>query len=122
MTSRVMEALKNAFRPEFLNRVDETIIFHRLSEKEISRIVDIQLQSLRKRLARNGMQLELTETAKQLLAEKGFDPAYGARPLKRTLQQYIENPLSMAILEGKVKDGDTVVADLDGEQLKFDVK
>lgn len=122
MTARVTEALKNAFRPEFLNRVDETIIFHRLSEKDIGRIVDIQLQSLRKRLARNNMSLELTDAAKQLLAEKGFDPAYGARPLKRTLQQYIENPLSMAILEGRIKDGDAIVADLDGDKLKFGVK
>lgn len=122
MTRRVLEALKSAFRPEFLNRVDETIIFHRLTEKEIGRIVDIQLQSLRKRLARNGMTLELTDNAKQFLGAKGFDPAYGARPLKRTLQQYIENPLSMAILEGRVKDGDTIVADLEGEELKFDVK
>lgn len=121
MVRRVMDALKSAFRPEFLNRVDETIIFHRLTENEIGEIVEIQLQSLRQRLARNGMTLELTAAAKQLLNAKGFDPAYGARPLKRVLQQYIENPLSMAILSGDIKDGDRIVADIDGDELKFAV-
>ncbi|MCU0598744.1 MAG: ATP-dependent chaperone ClpB [Desulfobacterales bacterium] len=104
MELRVMEALKAQFKPEFLNRIDETIIFHNLTGEEIRHIVDIQVDRLRKRLADRNIDLVLSDDAKNLLAEKGYDPVYGARPLKRTIQQYIENPFSMAILKGDVPE------------------
>jgi ATP-dependent Clp protease ATP-binding subunit ClpB len=119
---RVMEALRGHFRPEFINRIDETIIFDRLTDKEITSIVDIQLKRLLKRLDQQNIRLELTDKAKKFLAKEGYDPAYGARPLKRVIQQQILNPLSVAILDGQFGEGDKIVADLDKDHLEFSKK
>jgi ATP-dependent Clp protease ATP-binding subunit ClpB len=113
MRRRVMDVVRNTFRPEFLNRVDEIIIFRSLSLERIKEIVDIQLEYLRKRLVERKIELELTDRAKEALAEKGYDPVYGARPLKRTIQRLIENPLANDILQGNFKEGDTIVVDVD---------
>ncbi len=119
---RVMEALRGHFRPEFLNRVDEIIIFDRLTDKEIGSIVDIQLKRLLKRLEQQNIRLELTDKARRFLAKEGYDPAYGARPLKRVIQQQILNPLSVAILDGEFGEGDTLVADMAKDHLEFSRK
>jgi len=116
---RVMEALRGHFRPEFLNRIDETIIFDRLTDKEITSIVDIQLKRLLKRLEAQNIRLELTDKAKKFLAKEGYDPAYGARPLKRVIQQQILNPLSVAILDGEFGEGDKIVAEVEKDRLEF---
>jgi ATP-dependent Clp protease ATP-binding subunit ClpB len=113
---RVREELSRHFRPEFLNRVDEVIIFHALTMEDLLRIVDIQLRRLQALLAERGIGLELTEAAKRLLAEEGYDPVYGARPLKRTIQRRLQDPLAMKILQGEFREGETVVVDVrDGE-------
>ncbi|HEY8900709.1 MAG TPA: ATP-dependent chaperone ClpB [Chthoniobacterales bacterium] len=116
---RVQEALRAHFRPEFLNRIDETIIFDRLDENQITRIVDIQLGRLLARLQKQNLTLTLTEAAKKLLAKEGYDPAYGARPLKRVIQREILDPLSLEILDGHFSPGDTIEADANGEHLSF---
>jgi ATP-dependent Clp protease ATP-binding subunit ClpB len=113
------ELLKRSFRPEFLNRIDETIIFKRLGKTEIAKIVDIQLVRLAQRLAERKITLNLTAAAKTYLADKGFDPLYGARPLKRTIQAELENPLAMAIIAGKITEGDTISADKGEKGLAF---
>ncbi|MFP3041537.1 ATP-dependent chaperone ClpB [Treponema primitia] len=107
----LMELLKQSFRPEFLNRIDETVIFNRLGKEEISKIVDIQLKRLMKRLLDRKITLTVTDGARRLLAERGYDPLFGARPLKRTIQSDLENPLAKGIIAGKIKDGETVLAD-----------
>lgn len=119
---RVMEALRGHFRPEFLNRVDETIIFDRLTDKEITSIVDIQLKRLLARLDAQNIRLELSDKAKKFLAKEGYDPAYGARPLKRVIQQQILNPLSVAILDGEFGEGDKIAAELEKDRLEFSKK
>jgi ATP-dependent Clp protease ATP-binding subunit ClpB len=119
MERRVMAALREAFKPEFLNRVDETIIFNSLGREEIKSIVEIQLRRLRQNLANRKLDLDITERAKALLAEHGYDPVYGARPLKRTIQRLIQDPLAVKILEGEFKEGDTVRIDSDAEALTF---
>ena len=119
MRRRVMEALRQSFRPEFLNRVDETIIFRSLSLEHILKIVDIQVSALKKRLAERKVDLELTLAAKEYLANEGFDPVYGARPLKRTIQRQVLDPLAMSILEGKFREGDTVVVDVTDGAIVF---
>ncbi len=111
---RVNTALTQHFRPEFLNRVDETIIFHGLSREQISQIVEIQLGGLRKRLAERKMELTLTPAAKQFLAAEGYDPVYGARPLKRTLQKRLLDQLALKLLNGEIRDGDQLIADVEG--------
>ena len=116
---RVMEALRSHFRPEFLNRVDEIIIFDRLTQEELTRIVDIQLARVLSRLQQQNLQLVLTERAKQMLAKEGYDPVYGARPLKRVIQRTLLDPLSLAVLEGKFVPGDKIEADVGGEELVF---
>ena len=108
---RVDEALRATFRPEFLNRVDETVIFGRLSKEQLAEVVELQAAGLRARLGGRRIELELTDAAKRLLVEHGYDPAYGARPLKRTVQRELENPLALMVLQGQVGDGDTVVVD-----------
>ncbi|HVG99208.1 MAG TPA: AAA family ATPase, partial [Miltoncostaeaceae bacterium] len=118
---RVLGALRDHFRPEFLNRVDEIVVFGRLGREQLAEIVELQVARLRERLAQRGVELELTEAAAELLAREGYDPAYGARPLKRLVQRRIENPLAQRILAGEVRDGDRVVADADGEELTFAV-
>ncbi|HMF51363.1 MAG TPA: ATP-dependent chaperone ClpB [Candidatus Saccharimonadales bacterium] len=119
MELRVNAALRDAFKPEFLNRVDETIIFNNLGREEIKSIVEIQLKRLRRNLAQRKMGLEITDQAKALIAEKGYDPVYGARPLKRTIQRLIQDPLAVKILAGEFKEGDRVKIDSDGGELHF---
>jgi ATP-dependent Clp protease ATP-binding subunit ClpB len=119
MKEAVLEELRAHFRPEFLNRVDEIIVFHGLTEEHLKEIVDIQLGRLRQRLAERHIRLELTDRAKTHLVRAGYDPAYGARPLKRAIQREIENVLGRLILEGKVRDGQTVVVDFAGGKLTF---
>jgi ATP-dependent Clp protease ATP-binding subunit ClpB len=119
MESRVTEALRAQFKPEFLNRVDETIIFQNLSQAEIVKIVDIQIQRLARRLADHHIELILSNGAKQFIADKGYDPIFGARPLKRVIQQYIENPLSLELLTGTISEGTRVKAEVSGDQIAF---
>jgi ATP-dependent Clp protease ATP-binding subunit ClpB len=122
LENRVLGELKDNFRPEFLNRIDEVVIFNNLGKQEIVRIVDIQLYLLQDRLAKLGLDLEVTPEAKALLAEEGFDPVFGARPLKRAIQKRLENPLSMHILEGiKGQRGSILVkTDTSGGSLVFE--
>ncbi|MBM4038549.1 MAG: ATP-dependent chaperone ClpB [Planctomycetes bacterium] len=119
MRSAVTEALKTEFLPEFLNRVDEVVIFHPLGRDHIKAIVELQLRDLQKRLAERRLTLKLTDGAKQRLADEGYDPVYGARPLRRVIQQRIENPLSLRILEGDCSEGQTVKVDADGGAFSF---
>jgi ATP-dependent Clp protease ATP-binding subunit ClpB len=109
---RVMDAVRTHFRPELINRIDEIVIFHALGLEQIQRIVEIQLRGLRTRLAERKMSLELTPAAEQELAREGFDPVYGARPLKRTIQKALVQPLAMRLLQGEFSDGDTIVVDV----------
>jgi ATP-dependent Clp protease ATP-binding subunit ClpB len=120
MERRVTEALRAQFKPEFLNRVDETIIFFNLSEEQLAQIVDIQLRRLAKRLAERKITLTLTDDAKHLLIQHGYDPIYGARPLKRAIQQYLENPLALEILKGRILEGTHLRAEAQGEKLVFE--
>jgi ATP-dependent Clp protease ATP-binding subunit ClpB len=115
----VMAALRDAFKPEFLNRIDEIIIFNSLGREEIKSIVEIQLKRLRANLANRKLTLEITDRAKALLADKGYDPVYGARPLKRTIQRLIQDPLAVKILEGEFKEGDRVKIDAGDDALVF---
>lgn len=112
MRTMVMETLKESFKPEFLNRVDEIVIYHALPLEQIKKIVDIQVKSLQARLAERHINLEVSDKAREFLAREGYDPAYGARPLKRTLQRKVQDPLALMILEGKFAEGDTVQVDL----------
>jgi len=113
MKRQVTEALRAQFRPEFLNRVDEIIVFHALTDEHLGRIVDLLLAGLERRLAGQDLHLELTPAARSLIVSEGTDPAYGARPLKRTIQRLVENPLARALLRGEFSPGDTVVGDAD---------
>jgi ATP-dependent Clp protease ATP-binding subunit ClpB len=119
MKEKVLSALRDHFRPEFLNRIDETVVFHALTAEQLKKIVDIQLAYLNKRLVDRKMLLQSTEAARDFLARTGYDPVYGARPLKRLIQKDIENPLSLEILKGEFADGDTIEIDSDGEGLTF---
>src|SRR6266540_4418297 len=119
LEQRVNAALRDAFKPEFLNRVDETIIFNNLGRDEIKSIVEIQLKRLRQNLASRKMALEISDRAKALLADKGYDPVYGARPLKRTIQRLIQDPLAIKILEGEFKEGDRIQVDSLGDEFTF---
>jgi ATP-dependent Clp protease ATP-binding subunit ClpB len=122
MTSNVRSAaaLRDVFRPEFLNRIDEIVEFHPLSREQIAEIVELQLRRLRQRLAERGLNLQLTDAAKEAIAEAGWDPTYGARPLKRALQRLIENPLALRLLEGDFTEGDTVLVDAKDGELVFE--
>ncbi|MDB5100565.1 MAG: ATP-dependent chaperone ClpB [Cyanobacteria bacterium RYN_339] len=117
---RVMDALRGHFRPEFLNRVDDIVLFHSLSLAEIKVIVELQLAQLRKRLADRKIGLLVDEQAHEWLARAGFDPVYGARPLKRAIQTFVQNPLAMALLEGRFRDGDLVKVAVAGDALAFE--
>jgi ATP-dependent Clp protease ATP-binding subunit ClpB len=119
MERRVMGALRSSFKPEFLNRIDEIIIFHNLTPEQIGAIVAIQVERLCKRLQERKIELQLTDAAKRLLASRGFDPVYGARPLKRAIQQLIENPLALEILKGCFPENSTVLADAEGDRITF---
>jgi ATP-dependent Clp protease ATP-binding subunit ClpB len=116
----VMAVLREHFRPEFLNRVDEIIVFRQLTQEQLTAIVDIQLARLEARLADRKIGLQVTEAARRLLAERGWDPVYGARPLKRTIQRLVQDPLAMRILQGEFREGDTVVCDVRDGELSFD--
>jgi ATP-dependent Clp protease ATP-binding subunit ClpB len=119
LRNAVMEILRAEFLPEFLNRIDETIIFRPLGMKELTQIVEIQIRRLRTQLAEANLSFRITDAAKKELAEEGFDPAYGARPLKRVIQQRLANPLAVALLEGRINPGDTIEIDWDGHQFTF---
>ncbi|MFN7142004.1 MAG: AAA family ATPase, partial [Limisphaerales bacterium] len=119
MEQLVKVELKKHFRPEFLNRVDDIIIFHSLDEKQLTKIVDIQLARLQKRLAQQQLTLDLDAGAKNLLAREGYDPQFGARPLKRTIQEQLLDPLAMRLLEGEFKPGDRVKVSANGDGLEF---
>jgi ATP-dependent Clp protease ATP-binding subunit ClpB len=111
--TQVMAEMRRVFKPEFLNRVDDVIIFRPLGQEQIEKIVDLQLKRLEKLLADRKITILVTPEAKHVLAEEGYDPAFGARPLKRSIQRLIQNPLAMAVLDGRFNDGDTVVVDVD---------
>ncbi len=117
--NEVMEALRARFRPEFLNRVDETIMFHPLGKDDLKQIVDIQLRRVQQRLAERHIGLRLTDAAKELLIEAGYDPVYGARPLKRAIQQRILDPLALRVLAGEFHDGDMVLVDVKADEMEF---
>ena len=115
----ILDLLRQTLRPEFLNRIDEVVVFRPLGREEIAAIVGIQTRHLLQRLAARRVALELTPAAEELLAQEGFDPAFGARPLKRTIQKMVQDPLAMSLLEGEFGEGDTVVADADGDEIVF---
>jgi len=117
VTERVLAAMKEHFRPEFINRVDDLVIFHPLKEKQIRAIVDIQLKKLVAMLASRHFNLEVSDAAKGYLASKGWDPVYGARPLKRAIQKYLIDPLSSAILEGHLKEGGNIKIDFKDDKI-----
>jgi ATP-dependent Clp protease ATP-binding subunit ClpB len=122
MTSnlRTLEDVRASLRPEFINRIDEIVVFEQLSREQLAEIVELQLQKLRERLADRKLELELTDAAKELVAEVGWDPAYGARPLKRALQRLVENPLALALLEGGFQEGDTIRVDASDGEITFE--
>jgi ATP-dependent Clp protease ATP-binding subunit ClpB len=120
MEERVKSELRGHFRPEFLNRVDDIIIFHRLDEKQITHIVDIQLERVARRLAQQHINIAPDQRAKQLLARHGYDPQFGARPLKRTIQELLLDPLASKILGGEFKAGDTIRVTAQGDELIFE--
>jgi len=122
MKEKVLAEVRKTFRPEFLNRLDEVIVFHELSEEQLRQIVDLMVKDLQQRLGERKLDLELTDEAKSWLAKAGYDPQYGARPLRRAIERYVENPLSGKVLAGEFKDGDTVMVDLEDDQLTFNVK
>ncbi|HCF27284.1 MAG TPA: ATP-dependent chaperone ClpB, partial [Cyanobacteria bacterium UBA11049] len=119
MRSRVMEAMRNNFRPEFLNRIDEIIIFHPLNKAELRHIVKLQVQRLEQRLGDRKMSLKLSDAALDFLAEVGYDPVFGARPLKRAIQRELETQIAKAILRGEFSEGDTIFVDVENERLSF---
>jgi len=113
------EALKRTFRPEFLNRVDEVIVFELLTREQIEQIVDLQVAELAERLADQELAIQMTEAARKWLAKRGYDPQFGARPLRRTIQRYVETPLSRKLLAGEFEAGDAVRVDVEGDELVF---
>jgi ATP-dependent Clp protease ATP-binding subunit ClpB len=119
MRKHVMDALRGQFRPEFLNRVDEIVIFHGLVEKQLETIVELETKALARRLAERKIDLELTAAAKALIAKEGYDPAYGARPIRRTIQRLILDPLAQKVLSGEYKEGDTVFVDAENGSIQF---
>ena len=113
----VLQELQLNFKPEFLNRIDDIVIFGQLSRKEIEKIIDVQLERLRATLAERGMALELDDSARELLAREGYDPNYGARPLRRAIQTLVQNPLAVKLLQGEILPGQTIRVSADGEQI-----
>ena len=122
MRERVLEQLRAQFKPEFLNRVDEVIIFHQLTRDQVKQIIDLQVNSLKRRLSERHIDIELTDAAKELLLDEGYDPAYGARPMKRAIQRLVLDPLAVKVLGGEFKDGDMVVVDAGKEGIAFKLK
>jgi ATP-dependent Clp protease ATP-binding subunit ClpB len=108
---QLLDALRQHFKPEFLNRIDDVIFFHALGRADIRQIIDIQLRALLRRLADRKITIDLTDRARDMLIEEGYDPVYGARPLKRTLQRRLLDPLALGVLEGRFSEGDTVLVD-----------
>jgi len=121
MKEKVMGEVKKMFRPEFLNRLDEIIVFHELTEEQLRNVVDLLVKDLQKRLAERKLEIELTEEAKSWLAKEGYDPIYGARPLRRAIERYVENPLSAKLLKGEFSQGDRIIVDLGDKGLTFSV-
>jgi ATP-dependent Clp protease ATP-binding subunit ClpB len=119
MKEAVIEEMQRHFRPEFLNRVDEVIVFHSLTEEHLKKIVDIQLGRLRQRLEERHIRLELTDEAKTHLVKVGYDPNYGARPLKRAIQKEIETAIGRMLLQGEIRDGHTVIVDYDEDKSRL---
>ena len=119
---QVTDLLKTKFKPEFLNRIDDIVFFKALTMQQLSSIVDIQIEYLKKLLQDKEITIEITNDAKDFLANRGFNPIYGARPLKRTIRQLVENPLAKAILENKFIEGDTVIVDSNGDEILFKKK
>ncbi len=119
MKSKIMEVIANYFRPEFINRIDETIVFHPLNQENIAQIAEIQLSKLKQRLSERDISIEVTDEALAKLAAAGFDVVYGARPLKRAIQQYLENPLANQLLEGKFQAGDHITVSIKDDELNF---
>ncbi|UCH42817.1 MAG: AAA family ATPase, partial [Dehalococcoidales bacterium] len=122
MRDKVMAEVKKTFRPEFLNRLDDIIVFHELTEEQLRSIVDLLVDDLQERLTDRQLKLEVTDAAKSWLAKTGFDPVYGARPLRRAIERYVENPLSTRVLRGEFKEGDIVLVDLEDDTLTFTVR
>jgi ATP-dependent Clp protease ATP-binding subunit ClpA len=122
MEDRVRAELKRNFRPEFLNRIDDTIIFHSLDEEQLSGIVEIQLRGLEKRLAQQQLTLEVDKAARKLIAKEGYDPQFGARPLKRAIQDSLLDPLATKLLSGDFIPGDHIKVTAKGEELVFQKK
>jgi len=118
----VMTEVRKTFRPEFINRLDDIIVFHELTQEQIGEIVELMLKDLQKRLQDRKLKLELTKAAKKWLADAGYDPTYGARPLRRALEKYIENPLSSKILAGELKEGGTAIVDVVDDELVISQK
>ena len=114
MEERVMEALKAQFKPEFLNRVDDVMIYHQLERTQIGHIAELQLQRVKKLLKERRLELEVSPQAVELLSDRGYDPQYGARPLKRVIQRMLQDPLAIQILEGQFPEGSKIRADVDG--------
>jgi ATP-dependent Clp protease ATP-binding subunit ClpB len=119
MRDRVMESMRSSFRPEFLNRIDEIVIFHALRRDELRRIVKLQVQRLEQRLGDRRMTLKIANAALDFIAEVGYDPVYGARPLKRLIQRQLETQIAKGILRGDYADGDTIFVDIENERLAF---
>ena len=119
MEERVKTELKRHFRPEFLNRVDDIILFHSLDEQQLAQVVEIQLKRLERRLAQQQLTLEVDKSARQLLARDGYDPQFGARPLKRTIQERLLDPLSIKLLEGEFRPGDRIRVTARGDEVEF---
>jgi ATP-dependent Clp protease ATP-binding subunit ClpB len=115
----VQQELRLHFKPEFLNRIDDVVIFHQLSRDQIGKIIDVQLERLRAMLAERNVILQLDESAKELLMREGYDPSYGARPLKRAIQSHIQNPLAVKLLQGEILPGQTVRVSANGDHLEF---
>jgi ATP-dependent Clp protease ATP-binding subunit ClpC len=122
MKTQVMAEVRKTFRPEFINRLDDIIVFHELSRDQIGSIVELMLKDLQKRLSERKLSLELSEAAKKWLTDEGYDPVYGARPLRRAIERYLENPLASKILLGEYKEGDVILADLSDDELVFNKK
>jgi len=117
--AQVLAAMRNHFKPEFVNRIDEIVVFHPLSQEHIAEIVGIQVEQLAERLAARGLSLDLTESARDYLARTGYDPDFGARPLKRVIQREIADPIALALLQGEYQDGDTIRVDSSPDGLVF---
>jgi ATP-dependent Clp protease ATP-binding subunit ClpA len=115
--AQVREELRRHFRPEFLNRVDDIVVFRQLTEEDLGRIVELQLAKLTKQLGARGIGIDVQPEARALLVQQGYDPVYGARPLKRVIQRLLQNPLALAVLEGDYSEGDTIVVRRNGDAL-----